>query len=226
LTELCESTGANIDDVAKAIGTDSRIGPKFLKASVGFGGSCFQKDILNLVYICKTLGLNEASEYWEQVIIMNNHQRNRFARQIVSSLYGTVAGKKIGFLGWAFKKDTNDTRESAAIYIADKLIEEQALIQVYDPKVTAVQMHSDLNGLNTRTELENDKFLNIHNNPYEALEGAHALAVITEWDEFKFYDWNKIYDAMQKPAFVFDGRNILDQQKLEAIGFIYKAIGR
>ena len=226
LTELCESTGANIDDVAKAIGTDSRIGHKFLKASVGFGGSCFQKDILNLVYICKTLGLNEASEYWEQVIIMNNHQRNRFARQIVSSLYGTVAGKKIGFLGWAFKKDTNDTRESAAIYIADKLIEEQALIQVYDPKVTAVQMHSDLNGLNTRTELENDKFLNIHNNPYEALEGAHALAVITEWDEFKFYDWNKIYDAMQKPAFVFDGRNILDQQKLEAIGFIYKAIGR
>ena len=226
LTELCESTGANIDDVAKAIGTDSRIGPKFLKASVGFGGSCFQKDILNLVYICKSLGLEQAADYWEQVIIMNNHQRSRFAQQIVTSLYGTVAGKKIGFLGWAFKKDTNDTRESAAIYIADKLIEEQAHIQVYDPKVTAIQMQSDLNGLNSRTDSENAKFLNIHNSPYEALQGTHALAVITEWDEFKTYDWQKIYDGMLKPAFIFDGRNILDQVALETIGFTYKAIGR
>ena len=226
LTELCESTGANIDDVAKAIGTDSRIGPKFLKASVGFGGSCFQKDILNLVYICKSLGLEEAADYWEQVIIINNHQRSRFAKQIVTSLYGTVAMKKIGFLGWAFKKDTNDTRESAAIYIADKLIDEHAQIQVYDPKVTAVQMHSDLNALNSRTEAENSKFLEIHNNPYKALEGTHALAVITEWDEFKTYDWQKIYDGMLKPAFIFDGRNILDQKMLESIGFIYKAIGR
>ena len=200
--------------------------PKFLKASVGFGGSCFQKDILNLVYICKSLGLDEAADYWEQVIIMNNHQRNRFAKQIVSSLYGTVARKKIGFLGWAFKKDTNDTRESAAIYIADKLIDEQALIQVYDPKVTAVQMYSDLNALESRTELENSKFLEIHNDPYKALEGTHALVVITEWDEFKTYDWQKIYDGMLKPAFVFDGRNILDQEKLESIGFMYKAIGR
>ena len=226
LTELCESTGSNIDDVAKAIGTDSRIGPKFLKASVGFGGSCFQKDILNLVYICKSLGLDVAANYWEQVIIMNNHQRSRFAQQIVASLYGTVAGKKIGFLGWAFKKDTNDTRESAAIYIADKLIDEQAHIQVYDPKVTAIQMLSDLNGLNSKTESENDKFLEVHNNPYDALKGSHALAVITEWDEFKTYDWQKIYDGMLKPAFIFDGRNILDQAELEAIGFIYKAIGR
>ena len=226
LTELCESTGANIDDVAKAIGTDSRIGSKFLKASVGFGGSCFQKDILNLVYICKSLGLDAAADYWEQVIIMNNHQRSRFAQQIVTSLYGTVAGKKIGFLGWAFKKDTNDTRESAAIYIADKLIEEQAHIQVYDPKVTAVQMYSDLNGLNSRTESENEKYLEIHNDPYDALKGTHALAVITEWDEFKTYDWQKIYDGMLKPAFIFDGRNILDQAELEAIGFIYKAIGK
>ena len=226
MTELCESTGANIDDVAKAIGTDSRIGPKFLKASVGFGGSCFQKDILNLVYICKSLGLEEAADYWEQVIIMNNHQRSRFAKQIVTSLYGTVAGKKIGFLGWAFKKDTNDTRESAAIYIADTLIEEQAQIQVFDPKVTATQMYSDLNALNSRTELENSKFLEVHDSPYKALEGTHALAVITEWDEFKAYDWQTIYDAMLKPAFVFDGRNILDKDHLESIGFIYNAIGK
>ena len=226
LTELCESTGANIDDVAKAIGTDSRIGPKFLKASVGFGGSCFQKDILNLVYICKSLGLNEAADYWEQVIIMNNHQRSRFARQIVKSLYGTVAAKKIGFLGWAFKKDTNDTRESAAIYIADALIEEHAFVHVFDPKVTAIQMQLDLNGLNTRSESENDKFLINHNDPYQALQGAHAVAVITEWDEFKTYDWQKIYDGMQKPAFIFDGRNILDKTALEAIGFKYNSIGR
>ena len=138
----------------------------------------------------------------------------------------SISRKKIGFLGWAFKKDTNDTRESAAIYIADKLIEEQAHIQVYDPKVTAVQMYSDLNGLNSRTESENDKYLEIHNDPYDALKGTHALEVITEWDEFKTYDWQKIYDGMLKPAFIFDGRNILDQAELEAIGFIYKAIGK
>ena len=226
LTELCESTGANIEDVAQAIGSDSRIGPKFLTASLGFGGSCFQKDILNLVYICKNLGLNEAADYWEQVIIMNNHQRNRFAHKIVKSLHGTVAAKKIAFLGWAFKKDTNDTRESAAIYIADIMIEELAYVQVFDPKVTLLQIRSDLNGLNTRSETENDKFLINHSDPYEALNGTHAIAVITEWDEFKSYDWQKIYERMQKPAFVFDGRNILDQKKLESIGFIYQSIGR
>jgi UDPglucose 6-dehydrogenase len=226
LSALCEATEADVDEVAHAIGTDSRIGPKFLKASVGFGGSCFQKDILNLVYLCRHFNLPEVANYWEQVIIMNDYQKYRFAKSIITTLFNTVNGKKIAFLGWAFKKDTNDTRESAAIYIADKLIEEQAHIQVYDPKVTAFQMHSDLNGLNSRTESENDKFLNIHNNPYAALEGAHALAVITEWDEFKTYDWQKIYDGMLKPAFIFDGRNILDQAMLETIGFIYKAIGR
>ena len=226
LTELCEFTEANIEDVAQAIGSDSRIGPKFLKASLGFGGSCFQKDILNLVYICKTLGLNEAADYWEQVIIMNNHQRNRFAHKIVKLLHGTVAAKKIAFLGWAFKKDTNDTRESAAIYIADIMIEERAYVQVFDPKVTLLQIRSDLNGLNTRSETENDKFLINHSDPYEALNGTHAIAVITEWDEFKSYDWQKIYERMHKPAFVFDGRNILDQKKLESIGFIYQSIGR
>ncbi len=226
LTELCEKTGANIEDVAMAIGTDSRIGPKFLKASVGFGGSCFQKDILNLVYICKSMGLNESADYWEQVIIMNTHQRKRFANQIVKTLYGTVTGKKISFLGWAFKKDTNDTRESAAIYVADTLIEERALIQVYDPKVTGIQMLSDLNGLNTRSELENDEFLINHKDPYEALLGAHAVAIITEWDEFKTYDWQKIYDGMNKPAFIFDGRNIMDKNKLEKIGFQVKFIGK
>ncbi len=226
LTELCEKTGANISEVANAIGTDSRIGPKFLKASVGFGGSCFQKDILNLVYICKSLGLNEAADYWEQVIIMNNHQRSRFADQIVKALYGTVADKKITFFGWAFKKDTNDTRESAAIYIADKLIDEHANIQVYDPKVSPLQMQSDLNYLNSRSDSENENYLSSENDPYKAVEGAHALAIITEWDEFKTYDWKKIYASMSKPAYIFDGRNLLDKQELETIGFSYKGIGQ
>ena len=226
LTELCEKTGANINEVANAIGTDSRIGPKFLKASVGFGGSCFQKDILNLVYICKSLGLNEAADYWEQVIIMNNHQRERFADQIVKALYGTVADKKITFFGWAFKKDTNDTRESAAIYIADKLIDEHANIQVYDPKVSALQMQSDLNYLNSRSESDNDSYLSSEKDPYKAAEGAHALAIITEWDEFQNYDWKKIYDSMSKPACVFDGRNLLNKSELEAIGFSYQGIGQ
>ena len=225
LSELCEATGADVQEVAKAIGMDSRIGPKFLQASVGFGGSCFQKDILNLVYISKSLGLNEVADYWHQVILMNNHQRDRFAKNIIKTLYSTVNGKTIAFLGWAFKKDTNDTRESAAIYVADLLMDEQATIKVFDPKVTATQMQADLNYLNTRPEDENATYLKTERDPYTALEGAHAFAVLTEWDEFKTYDWQRIYNKMQKPAFVFDGRNVLDRTALETIGFIYKGIG-
>ena len=225
LSELCEATGANVQEVAKAIGMDSRIGSKFLQVSVGFGGSCFQKDILNLVYIAKSLGLNEVADYWHQVILMNNHQRDRFAKNIIKTLYSTVSGKTITFLGWAFKKDTNDTRESAAIYVADSLMDEQATIKVYDPKVTDTQMQSDLNYLKSRPENKNTKYLKTESDPYVAMEGAHAIAILTEWDEFKTYDWNRIYNSMQKPAFVFDGRNVLDREALETIGFIYKGIG-
>ena len=225
LSALCEETGANISEVAKAIGMDSRIGPKFLQASVGFGGSCFQKDILNLVYISKSLGLTEVADYWHQVIIMNNYQRERFVKNMIKTMYNTVSSKTIAFLGWAFKKDTNDTRESAAIYVADMLIEEQANINVYDPKVSEEQMLNDLDYLNTRSEEQNKKHLQSYNDSYKALEGTHAVAVLTEWDEFTSYNWQTIYDSMQKPAFVFDGRNILDKQKLEAIGFVFKAIG-
>jgi UDPglucose 6-dehydrogenase len=225
LSELCEKTGADVNEVAQAIGLDSRIGPKFLKASVGFGGSCFQKDILNLVYIAKSYGLNEVADYWEQVIIMNDHQKRRFAKNISTTLYNTVAGKKITFLGWAFKKDTNDTRESAAIYVADDLLNEQANIAVFDPKVNQKQMLSDLDYLGSRKPSENQKQLTAYDNPYEACHQAHAIAVLTEWDEFKSYDWQKIYDQMLKPAFIFDGRNILDRKALEKIGFVYKAIG-
>lgn len=225
MSELCEKTGADVNEVAKAIGLDSRIGSKFLKSSVGFGGSCFQKDILNLVYIAKSYGLNEVADYWEQVIIMNDHQKNRFSKNIISTLYNTVSGKKIAFLGWAFKKDTNDTRESAAIYVADNLISEQANIAVFDPKVEADQIHFDLNYLETRTDAQNKKYISIETNGYAACKNAHAIAVLTEWDEFKTYDWQKIYDNMLKPAFVFDGRNLLNKAELEKIGFIYQAIG-
>lgn len=225
LSELCEKTGANINEVSKAIGMDSRIGSKFLKSSVGFGGSCFQKDILNLVYIAKSYGLNEVADYWEQVIIMNNHQKKRFSNRIVQTLYNTVADKQITFLGWAFKKDTNDTRESAAIYVADDLINEQAKIRVYDPKVKRKKVLADLDYLETRSYKGNAKNISSFENSYEACEGAHAIAVLTEWDEFKTLDWQKIYDSMEKPAFVFDGRNILNSKKLETIGFIYQAIG-
>ena len=225
MSELCEKTGADVTEVARAIGMDSRIGPKFLKASVGFGGSCFQKDILNLVYIAKSYGLNEVADYWEQVIIMNDHQKRRFSNKIVQTLYNTVAGKKITFLGWAFKKDTNDTRESAAIYVADDLINEQANITVYDPKVSRNKMLSDLDYLENRSVEENSNALAIFDDAYEACKGAHAIAILTEWDEFINYDWQKIYDAMHKPAFLFDGRNILNAKELQSIGFIYKGIG-
>lgn len=225
ISELCEKTGANVSEVANAIGMDSRIGNKFLKASVGFGGSCFQKDILNLVYISKSFGLNEVADYWEQVVIMNDHQKRRFSKNIVSTLYNTVADKKITFLGWAFKKDTNDTRESAAIYVADDLINELANIAVYDPKVGHNQILSDLNYLESRVAEENDKHIVSYDDPYEACKEAHAIAILTEWDEFKAYDWKKIYDSMLKPAFVFDGRNLLDAKKMLEIGFVFQTIG-
>ena len=226
MSELCEVTGADVNEVAIAVGKDSRIGPKFLKASVGFGGSCFQKDILNLVYISKSYGLNEVADYWEQVIIMNDYQKRRFATKIIETLYNTISGKKIAFLGWAFKKDTNDTRESAAIYVSDQLMEEQANIVVFDPKVTAHQMQNDLNYLNTRSEKDNENYLTTVLDPYEACKDAHAIAILTEWDEFKTYDWQKIYDEMQKPAFVFDGRGLLNKKELETIGFQVYAIGK
>lgn len=225
ISELCEKTGADVNEVARAIGMDSRIGPKFLKASVGFGGSCFQKDILNLVYIAKSYGLHEVADYWEQVIIMNDHQKNRFSDNIISTLYNTVSGKKIAFLGWAFKKDTNDTRESAAIYVADNLLLEQAYIAVYDPKVSEETIYADLNYLNTRDDQENRKFLKVETDPYEACKGAHAVAVLTGWDEFRTYNWKVIFENMLKPAFVFDGRGILDGRKMEDIGFVYYKIG-
>ncbi len=236
ISALCERTGADVDEVAHAIGMDNRIGPKFLKASVGFGGSCFQKDILNLVYLCRHFNLPEVADYWEQVVKLNDYQKHRFAKQIIDSLFNTVSGKKITFFGWAFKKDTNDTRESAAIYVADELLHDRAEIHVYDPQVKADRIYSDLEYLqqHRRDETPADPLSNseirqlvkVHTSPYEAAQNAHAIALLTEWDEFKMYDWQQIYNNMYKPAFVFDGRNILPANTLNNIGFEVTSIGK
>jgi len=232
ISALCEQTGADVDEVAKAIGMDSRIGSKFLKASVGFGGSCFQKDILNLVYLCRHFNLPEVANYWEQVIIMNDYQKYRFAKNIITTLFNTVNGKKIAFLGWAFKKDTNDTRESAAIYVADHLIEDGADIHVYDPQVSESKIKDDLRYLWELKGITEPKITQklaqvfVHKDHNEALNSSHAIAVLTEWDEFKAYEWQKIYENMYKPAFVFDGRNLLKKEALEKIGFNLYTIGK
>lgn len=220
ISALCEATEANVDEVAHSIGTDSRIGPKFLKSSVGFGGSCFQKDILNLVYLCEHFGLPEVAAYWNSVIEMNDYQKHRFARRVVSTLFNTVSDKKIAVLGFAFKKDTNDTRESAAIYVCGDLLEEQANLAIYDPKVTENQIRSDLKlG-------DEDTSLTVHGDPYEATKDAHAVLILTEWDEFKELDYLRIYEQMHLPAFLFDGRNILDLDALREIGFEVTGIGK
>ncbi len=225
MSELCEKTGADVNEVAKAVGMDSRIGPKFLKSSVGFGGSCFQKDILNLVYISKSFGLNEVADYWEQVIIMNDHQKRRFASNMVKTLYNTVSGKKIEILGWAFKKDTNDTRESAAIYVTDYLLNEQADVVVYDPKVKTEQIYADLEYLGTHSSKEICDRVKVVNTAEEACKDAHAVAILTEWDEFKNLDWKAVFDDMLKPAFLFDGRRMLNKTELKKIGFEVFVIG-
>ena len=221
ISALCEATGADVDEVANAIGRDSRIGPKFLKASVGFGGSCFQKDILNLVYLCEQFGLPDVAAYWEGVVRMNDWQKRRFASRIVSALYNTVADKTIGVLGFAFKKDTNDTRESPAIAVCRDLLAEQARVVVFDPKVPADEIIRDVKAAGGDVSR-----LTVAGSAYDAARGAHALAVVTEWDQFKALDFARIHEAMSKPAVIFDGRNILDLAALRAIGFRAHGIGR
>jgi len=221
ISALCEATGADVDEVANAIGRDSRIGPKFLKASVGFGGSCFRKDILNLVYLCETFGLPEVGAYWDHVVRMNEWQKQRFSARIVKTLFNSVAGKRIAVLGFAFKKDTNDTRESAAITVVRELLAEQAEVAVYDPKVGETDIRRDLEaaGVDARR-------LVVSSSAYAAAEGAHAIAVVTEWDEFRTLDFARLHGAMMKPAFVLDGRNILPADRLRDLGFRVYAIGR
>ncbi|KAJ3112779.1 UDP-glucose 6-dehydrogenase 1 [Physocladia obscura] len=226
LSAICEATGADVDEVSYACGLDSRIGPKFLKASVGFGGSCFQKDILNLVYLSRSLHLPEVADYWEQVVIMNDYQKRRFGEQIVRELFNTITGKKICVYGFAFKKDTGDTRESAAIALIEAFVKENANVQIYDPQVEASQIHYDLTHEADITDAQYEKLITVHKNAYTAAESSDAIVVVTEWDEFKTLDYKKIYGTMKKPACIFDGRLILKPEALREIGFKVTTIGK
>ncbi|MED6194415.1 UDP-glucose 6-dehydrogenase 1 [Stylosanthes scabra] len=221
--------------VSHSIGTDSRIGPKFLNASVGFGGSCFQKDILNLVYICECNGLPEVANYWKQVVKVNDYQKSRFVNRVVSSMFNTVSSKKIAILGFAFKKDTGDTREAPAIDVCKGLLGDKARLSIFDPQVTEDQILKDL----SMKKFDKDhpshlqpasptsiKQVSIVSDAYQAVKDSHGICILTEWDEFKKLDYQKVFDSMQKPAFVFDGRNIVDADKLRKIGFIVYCIGK
>ncbi len=231
ISALCEKTGADIKEVSFAVGKDSRIGPKFLNSSIGFGGSCFKKDILNLVYLAKTYNLDEVAEYWLNVIKINDYQKTRFSKKIINDLFKTVNNKIITIFGWAFKKDTNDSRESASIDVANSLLEEGAIIHVYDPKVSEKRIHDDIKEICKRNQ-ESEIALNskidrikCFKTPYESTINSHALCILTEWDEFKTYDYAKIFNIMHKPCFIFDGRKILNKNELIKIGFNSFEIG-
>jgi UDPglucose 6-dehydrogenase len=217
ISALCEKTEADVDEVANAIGMDSRIGSKFLKASVGFGGSCFKKDILNLAYICESYGLEKVARYWESVVEINEWQENRFVRNMLVNLFNTVAGKRIALFGFAFKANTGDTRESPAIYVAQALLAEQAEVVITDPKALE----------NARVDLKDfKKGVAFEPDPYKAARKAHAVAVLTEWGQYRDLDYKRIFKSMVQPAFIFDGRNILDHKGLHKIGFNVYAIGK
>jgi len=230
ISALCEATGADVSQVAFAIGKDTRVGAKFLQASVGFGGSCFQKDILNLVYICESQGLKEVADYWRSVVSINDYQKSRFVKRIISGMFNTIRGKNVAVLGFAFKKDTGDTRETPAIDVCRGLMQDGATCIVYDPQVEESLMKADLldayTGTSQVTAEAVEKQLKVSKSATEACTGSHAIAVLTEWDEFKTLDYKAIFDSMVKPAFVFDGRNILDHAHLREIGFIVYSLGK
>lgn len=217
ISALCEKTGADVKEISRAIGADSRIGNKFLNASIGFGGSCFKKDILNLVYISESLGLTEVAEYWENVIKMNDYQEKRFVKRMLETMFNTLANKKIVLFGFAFKADTGDTRETPAYYIAKMLLEEHANVFITDPKALK----------NAKIDLAEygDKIQYVED-PYEAAKDADAIAIMTEWKLYKELDYKKIYDSMRKPAHLYDGRSILNQTEIRAIGFDAHTIGK
>lgn len=227
ISALCETTGADVSEVGRAIGMDSRIGSKFLNASVGFGGSCFQKDILNLVYLCESFGLPEVAAYWEQVVTINEYQKRRFAMNMIKKMFNTIAGKRIAVFGFAFKKNTGDTRETPAIGVSKYLLAERAKVSIYDPKVETEQIRHDFDEYEVMPAgVKFDDLVCVEKDPYMAAAGSHAIAIMTEWDEFKTYDYKRMYDSMEKPAFVFDGRNVVDHDKLKEIGFEVYAIGK
>lgn len=227
LSAVCEATGADVSEVARAIGLDSRIGQKFLQASVGFGGSCFQKDLLNLVYICEKLNLPEVAQYWQKVIDMNEYQKERFSQKIIECLFNTVNDKRICILGFAFKKNTGDTRETPAIAVCKTLLEEGAKLNIYDPKVEKSQIILDLTSARVTDDPESvRKSIEIFSDPYEAIANSHAIVICTEWDEFTELDFIRIYASMMKPAYIFDGRKILKHDELQDLGFHVVTIGK
>ena len=217
ISALCEKTGADVKEISRAIGADSRIGNKFLNASIGFGGSCFKKDILNLVYISESLGLTEVAEYWENVIKMNDYQEERFVKRMLETMFNTLANKKIVLFGFAFKADTGDTRETPAYYVAKMLMEEHANVYITDPKALK----------NAKIDLAEcgDRIVFVED-PYEAAKDADAIAIMTEWKLYKELDYKKIYESMRKPAHLYDGRSILNQAEIKEIGFDAHTIGR
>ena len=217
IAALCEATEAEVLEVADAVGRDSRIGHKFLQAGVGFGGSCFRKDILNLVYLCEYYKLDDVAKFWNSVIEINDNQMERFVNRILEAMFRTLVDKKIAIFGFAFKPDTGDTRDSPAIYICKRLLEERAQLSVTDPHAI-LNAQKDLEGINDRVEFFED--------PYEAAKDAHGLALLTQWAEYQKLDYQKIFDSMSKPAFIFDGRNHLDHQKLFEIGFNVYPVGK
>ena len=218
LSSMCEKTGADINEISKAVGMDSRIGPHFLKPSVGFGGSCFQKDILNLVYIAKFYDLHEVAEYWHQVVKINSYQKERFASNIIKYIDHSKGNSKVSILGWAFKKDTNDSRESASIYVTDILLQNKVNVNVYDPMVSNDKIISDLLNLWSSKKLKKSEMemllgrIKIEDSYSDAIKDSNLTAILTEWDEFKSYDWKLLAKTMKSPSIVYDGRNILDIQ--------------
>ncbi len=217
ISALCEVTQADVTEVSRAIGMDARIGPRFLQAGVGFGGSCFRKDVLNLVYLCESYGLAEAAAYWRQVVAINDNQQKRFVAGMLHHMFNTVVDKRIALLGFAFKADTGDTRDSPAHSICRHLVEERARVVVTDPQALA-NARQDLADLGDRVEFEPDV--------YRACRGAHALAVMTGWEEYRALDFARIYRDMERPACLFDGRNLLDHARLFDLGFDVYAIGK
>ena len=219
ISALCESTGANIQEVSLAIGTDSRIGNKFLDSGPGFGGSCFKKDILNLVYLCRYYGLNEVSDYWEQIVKINVWQQKRISLLVIKNLFGTLSNKRLAIFGFAFKANTNDTRESPSINISRNLLQEGAQLTFYDPKVKEEKILEEFNQAYNLDKLLVAQSANI------AAEGADAILILTGWDEFKNLNWESIYKVMRKPAWVFDARICLDKKYLKSIGFNVWTVG-
>jgi len=219
ISALCEATGADVSDVSRAVGRDGRVGGGFLDAGVGFGGPSFQKDVLRLAYACERSGLPEAADYWRQVVAVNEYQKSRFVRRVVASMFGTVAGKKVAVLGFAFKKGVGDTRESPAVDVCRGLLADRAHVSVYDPAVSEKQIRRD-------TAAAHQQQVRVARDAYEAAEGAHGLCILTDWDEFRALDYRRVFDGMRRPAFVFDGRGVVDVGKLREIGFVVYSVGK